>query len=235
MKKLMKMTIAVAVLVLAGINAHAADTYASSPATYAAGVYTNGELVVAVTNGMVVGVTADRICLVPYGQDEGFTNTFTLRTPYQTLGEKTIRVSDDATNLVKLATSGSALALGADWIASAGGFIRLDVESTTRAFVKDATVAPAVGFTLETVDLPAGVTNASAATVLTFQRASNLAVTGIVATTEVQGDYTNIVGLTLQYATVLAVTNATAATTLTLQSDAGFTVVTNLSGTVTYP
>lgn len=61
------------------------------------------------------------------------------------------------------------------------------------------------------------VTNATAATALTLQRAVNLAVTNVVLVTEVQGDYTNVVGVTLQYDAVRAVTNVTAATTLTFE------------------
>lgn len=110
-----------------------ADGYATNGVNYSAGVYTNDELVVSVTNGAVLGLTAENIVLVPIGGANDTTNTITIRSPFQKLGTVNIRVATGATNLVKIATIAASLNLGADWIADAGGALMLDVSTASFA------------------------------------------------------------------------------------------------------
>jgi hypothetical protein len=111
-----------------------ADSYGTlGGSAYLAGVVTNDELVIGVTNGMEVGVTAENIVLVPFAGVLNATNTITLRAPYQKTGNVYLRVSTSATNKVKIANAAGTLDLGDDWIAAAGGSLALYVPSTALA------------------------------------------------------------------------------------------------------
>lgn len=125
MKTIKKLMAVVAIAALCAIPV-LADSYGTlGGASYADGVWTNGELVIGVTNGMEIGLTAENIVLVPFGSALAGTNTVTVRTPYQRLGLATLRVSTTATNKVKIAHAASTLNLGADWIGAAGASIQV--------------------------------------------------------------------------------------------------------------
>ena len=130
MKKLMAV-LAVALVCAAPVLADSYGTLGGS--TYLGGVWTNTELVVGVTNGAVIGLTAENIVLVPYGLANTYTNTITVRTPYQRLGNTYLRVSTTATNAVKIAHAAATLNLGADWVGAAGAAMQLYTPNTSFA------------------------------------------------------------------------------------------------------
>lgn len=207
MKKIIKKVLGMLLIACAFHLPVLADDYASSPATYVGGFYTNGELVVSVTNGSVLGLTAENIVLVPYGLANTYTNTITIRTPYQTLGNRFIRVSSGATNAVKIAANAPALALGTDWIGTANSLLEL--------YVPSAGIASRV------------YSGAPTPTII-FQTA---AITGVVTVTKQTGFFFDSTGAPLTNAAgaIMAfVTNASAIVTL-YNADA---VVTNGSASL---
>lgn len=126
MKKTLKV-LAVLVAIFAALCVPVmADSYNDTPTAFLGGVYTNDELVVAITNNAVLGLTAESIVLVPYGRANGYTNTVTIRTPYQRMGDANIRVCSGATNKVKIAAVSG---LKSDWIGTVNGSIRIRAAS----------------------------------------------------------------------------------------------------------
>lgn len=58
-----------------------------------------------ITNGMSVGLIAEKMILTPTGQAANGTNTITLKTPFPYKGITIIEVADSATNRIKIAAS----------------------------------------------------------------------------------------------------------------------------------
>jgi len=209
MNKFLKlMAIVAALVVVVSAAPVMAETYASNGIDYSAGVYTNDELVVSVTNGSVLGLTAKNIVLVPIGGANDTTNTITVRSPFQKLGTVNIRVAAGATNLVKIATIAASLNLGSDWIADAGGALMLNVSTASFASrVNGGQATPVLTLSPAAITATSAITKQTQAVPLTYTL-QTVNVTNVAGT--VSACVTGLVVAT----TSAAMTNATAAVTV---------------------
>jgi hypothetical protein len=101
MKKIAAMVAGMVMVALVGLAIASPDEYKRGWDN----AVTDEVVSLTITNGMTVGLLAEKMILTPTGQEANGTNTITLKTPFPFKGITVIEIAASATNRIKIAAS----------------------------------------------------------------------------------------------------------------------------------